>query len=529
MANKNLFKSLMSRLAPKADTVNEAGGLAYARSSKHALAQYAMTGCLNGTFYASAEMQLSKVLELAEDCDDLFLAALAVHAREKGYMKDLPALLVAILSSRDPVLFQLTFDRVIDNGKMLRNFVQIMRSGVTGRKSLGSGPKRAVLRFLSKRSDAQVFADSVGNDPSMADVIKMVHPVPETASRRSLYGYMIGRPHDLEALPQLVKDFEAFKRSVKDGKAGKAPAVPFRMLTGLDIPDRVWKDIARDAKWHATRMNLNSFARHGVFEDRELVKAIAKRLADPKLVERAKAFPYQLLAAYSNAGEQVPREVKNALHDAMEVAVENVPKLEGRVWVLPDISGSMHSPVTGYRQGSTSKVRCIDVAALVTAAILRRNPEAEVLPFHDRVVPKHGLVARDSVLTNAQRLARLPSGGTDCSAPLEWLNAQRQDVDLVVFVSDNQSWIDENRTWNGGSAVMRQWERLKNRNRAAKMVCIDVQPYGTQQAPDRKDILNVGGFSDAVFELLGHFDRGEVASGHWVAVIESMAETLKTA
>ena len=27
------------------------------------------------------------------------------------------------------------------------------------------------------------------------------------------------------------------------------------------------------------------------------------------------------------------------------------------------------------------------------------------------------------------------------------------------------------------------------------MVCIDIQPYGSTQAPDRDDILNVGGFS----------------------------------
>jgi len=29
----------------------------------------------------------------------------------------------------------------------------------------------------------------------------------------------------------------------------------------------------------------------------------------------------------------------------------------------------------------------------------------------------------------------------------------------------------------------------------------DLQPYTTTQAPDRSDILNVGGFSDAVFNV----------------------------
>jgi 60 kDa SS-A/Ro ribonucleoprotein len=38
-----------------------------------------------------------------------------------------------------------------------------------------------------------------------------------------------------------------------------------------------------------------------------------------------------------------------------------------------------------------------------------------------------------------------------------------------------------------------------------RLVCIDLQPYGTTQAPDRSDILDVGGFSDAVFTVVASF------------------------
>ena len=38
-----------------------------------------------------------------------------------------------------------------------------------------------------------------------------------------------------------------------------------------------------------------------------------------------------------------------------------------------------------------------------------------------------------------------------------------------------------------------------------KLVCIDVQPYTTTQAPERSDVLNVGGFSDAVFHVVASF------------------------
>lgn len=44
--------------------------------------------------------------------------------------------------------FAQAFSRVVDNGKMLRIFVQIMRSGAVGRKSLRTRPKRMVRHWL---------------------------------------------------------------------------------------------------------------------------------------------------------------------------------------------------------------------------------------------------------------------------------------------------------------------------------------------------------------------------------------------
>jgi 60 kDa SS-A/Ro ribonucleoprotein len=53
------------------------------------------------------------------------------------------------------------------------------------------------------------------------------------------------------------------------------------------------------------------------------------------------------------------------------------------------------------------------------------------------------------------------------------------------------------------------------------MVCIDMQPYGTVQVKERRDILNVGGFSDQVFELIAEFANGNLNADHWVGVIEN--------
>ncbi len=519
MANKNLFQTVKGMFTPKVDTVNEAGGTAYRLTPKAALAQYAATGCFSQTFYADASEQLDKVLELTKELDAEFIAKVAIYAREKGFMKDMPALLVAVLSTKDKALFEKTFPRVIDNGKMLRNFVQIMRSGAVGRKSLGSLPKRLVREWFETRRADAIFKQSVGQSPSFADVLKMVHPKPKDAEKEALYGYFIGREIDADKLPEIVKSFERFKA----GDTLEVPNVPFQMLTALPISTKEWTAIARNAAWQMTRMNLNTFQRHGVFADREMVELIANRLRDREAILKARVFPYQLLSAYSAASnnQSIPREITEALQDAMEIAIENVPEIKGKVYVFPDVSGSMSSAVTGFRQGATSTVRCIDVAALVAASILRKNPTAEIIPFEQTVV-EVALNPRDSVMTNAAKLAAVGGGGTNCSAPLVSLNGKRAAGDLIIYVSDNESWMDSRPPHNRGTATMAAWNEFKSRNRDAKLVCIDIQPYAHTQAQERADILNVGGFSDQVFSLIHEFAGGTLNVEHWVGVIEEV-------
>lgn len=525
MANKSLFQTLRGALVPATTVRNDAGAPAYELSPKATLARLAATGCLSRTYYASAETQLDRVLELAQQVDTDFLAQTALYARNKGFMKDMPALLCAVLATRDLDRLTEIFPQVIDNGKMLRNFVQILRSGVTGRKSLGSAPKRLVRQWLERASERQLIQAAIGNDPSLADIVKMVHPRPADATRQAFYAWLIGKPWDASALPETLRAFEAWKIS----REGKVPDVPFQMLTAQDLGEKEWTAIANNASWQTTRMNLNTFARHGVFRDAALAARLATRLADPEQIRRARVFPYQLLVAYLNAGADVPLVLRDALQDAMESAISNVPEIAGNVVICPDVSGSMQSPVTGYRKGASSKVSCLDVAALVAAAFLRKNSCARVLPFEIDVV-EISLNARDSVMTNATKLASIGGGGTKCSAPLKWLLRDKTTaIDLVIFISDNESWADPRA--NRGTTMMAKWEEIRIRNPKAKLVCIDLVPNTTTQTPDRKDILNIGGFSDSVFELIAEFASGADGTDHWIREINNQPLTrrLKTA
>jgi 60 kDa SS-A/Ro ribonucleoprotein len=164
-------------------------------------------------------------------------------------------------------------------------------------------------------------------------------------------------------------------------------------------------------------------------------------------------------------------------------------------------------------------MRCIDVAALFAAAILRRNPDSVVIPF-DTSAYDAKIDPNDSILSIAERLAKYGGGGTDCSLPLVAANQKhaKRKFAGIVLVSDNESWVGTGR--HGSTGVMTAWKAfVANQRKLAtqllptalaavsspKLINIDLQPYQTVQACEQADILNIGGFSDSVFNVISAF------------------------
>lgn len=542
--NKSIFSSV-SNAVPQVDTVNAAGGIAYSMSDKAALANLVCTGTFRNTFYATGESQLDKVLELTKGLPTDFIAKTAIYAREKAYMKDSPALLCAVLAVRDVPTLKKIFSKVLDNGRMLKNFVQVIRSGKVGRKSFGTSIKKLIQNWIVNRKDYQLFKDSVGNDPSLADVIKLVHPTPKNKSQELLFGYICGnvnitvdvansriqkvvrnyRKEEIELnkmdIPEIVAEYEIFKaKSIAGVATGKAPDVPFQMLSSFNMGTKEWTEMAKNGGWMFTRMNLNNFNKYGVFNDSKVTDIIVNRLSSKDEVTKAKAFPYQLLTSYQNT-TAVPTQVRNSLQDAMEHAVDNIPDLSGKkVYVLVDTSGSMKSPVTGRQAGATSVTRCIDVAALVASAILRKCPNAVIVPFDTRV---HAcdLNGRDSIMTNATKLAQYGGGGTDIGQAMAHLNTIGAKGDLVLIISDNESFLDKR--YARGTATQNEFQKFKKRNPNAKLINMDITPNTTVQTSESNDVMFIGGFSDAVFEIIDAFANDRLAKDFFVNEIEKIS------
>lgn len=492
-------------------------------SDEQALVQASVTGCLNSTYYVKAEDHLDSVLALANKVSSEFLAKVSLYARERGHMKDMPAFLTAVLAHRDVELMTKIFPRVINDHKMVRNFIQIIRSGKVGRKSLGYRPKKLIQNWLMNLKGRNLLNATVGNDPAFSDIVKMVHPKPADDAMRSYFAWAIGKEHNVEHLPEDVRKFIQWTSSPTD----EIPEVDFRLLTASKLSDNMWKKIAEHASWQTVRQNLNTFERHVCFSDQKLVDQIANKLKDKEQIKKAKCFPYQLMATYLNISETIPSKIKDAIHDAMEFSVTNVPSYNGKTVVCPDVSGSMSSPITGHRRGSTSKMRCIDIAALVSACILRSNHDAMVIPFEQTIVDskKLDLEPRDTILTNAKKLSSIGGGGTNCSSPLVLLNQKNIVPDLVIYISDNESWVDSYDRYGyhrGDTSMMGEWSKIQKKNSHAKLVCIDITPNCSTQMTESQNRLLVGGFSDSVFDIINSFVSGDLDSSRLVKVIKNI-------
>ena len=208
----------------------------------------------------------------------------------------------------------------------------------------------------------------------------------------------------------------------------------------------------------------------------------------------------------------MPLKVQAALEDALEVSVSNVPKVAGPRGRLPRRVGVDGLAGDGLPQGRLvegarasmsrrwSRRRCCGQPLSPRAAVRAAGRAHRV-----QLDPSGG----SSV--NAAKLAAIGGGGTASRQPLALLNREKAAVDLVVIVSDNQSWVDARRPWRDrDDAGMGEAEAANpGASSSASTSPLTARPRMDQ----RRDILNVGGFSDAVFDTIARFRLRASAGG----------------
>ena len=265
-------------------------------------------------------------------------------------------------------------------------------------------------------------------------------------------------------------------------------------------------------------MNLATFERHGVFQDKTFVDKISEKLMSERDIVHSKAMPFGILSAFKKA-ENIDSKISHALNVAAEISLQNVPELKGKTVVAIDRSGSMTSLIN-YR----STIRVMDIAAVLVAALKKKNPDLEIILFNSSASmyePKD-----KTLLGISNELSRMANGGTDCGAAMMFIKQRYADKgmpDNIIMVSDNESWLGTTRNfWNTQTGTIEHLEEIRRINPNTRMINIDITPGSSSQTIPKEYVLNIGGFNDSVFNVISMFFESKGFSDFWVNQIKSI-------
>jgi 60 kDa SS-A/Ro ribonucleoprotein len=508
--NTKTFASARS----KPNSVNEAGAPAFKLKGKENLVMLAMNGFLNGTYYNSGDALVEKLQEAIQGVDPIFAAKTAVYAKQNGAIKDAPAYILAALSKGSAMeAVKKAFPRVITNGKMLRNYVQVIRSGKVGRVSLGSSPKKLVKRWIENRSDIQLLNDSIGNDPSLKDLILLSHPKFE-GSKNAVAKYILG----FDTAKSRIKILSELRRA-RNGKNADwslLAKLDFRHMDNIEtLPVEFWNEWLQNCSYHALRMNLNMLNRKGAFNDSSIVKIVANRLVDREEIIKANQFPFQYFSAFK-AADGIPVSIMKALQTAFEISMEtySVGEMPSKGSIYIDRSGSMNQPVTGYTGKKDSTVMCTQAAALF-GAMMARSVENPYVGTFNSSLNEVKYQTYSNPLTFADKLHN--GGATYTKLCFE--HALKHNPDFVYVISDNEAWVDERYDDNSNTLI----KQLIKQNPNIKIVLHNIVMGNHTVAPtNNRNVLNIAGFTPSVTEQITKFIQGENSAEKMISEIEAV-------
>ena len=465
---------------PVPDIQNRDGYPAYKRSLEEQYIQTLMTNTLGNTYYADKQELLQEANQVHDEMlekDPVFVAKALPYARKNGYMRLQPIFGLAKLSAVNPEeLFKQIFRDIILIPSDLQDFMTILEG--IGRGQGGRAIKTAISNWLNA-SLSEYWAikyNGRGRGFSLGDIVKTIHP--KSTEKSALYKYLVtgeveGDLPQIRAFEELKKttDPESQIRLVREGR------LPHEVVTGATkMTPELWNALVPDMPAFALLRHLNALDRAGVLDRNR--KIVTERLTNPEVLAKSKILPFRFLTAFY----QVEKAwVKDVLRQAVELTFRNLPEIPGKTAVFLDISGSM----------SGEYLRIGSVFAL---ALYKKTGGNGVFWTFDTEVydPKPSLY--DSILTQAEKIRAM--GGTDTGAPVRELTAQREKVDNIIIITDEQQ--------NTGSPFYRALKDYRNQiNPGTKAFIIDIAPYRSAMVPETdKNIWYIYGWSDQVLQFI---------------------------
>lgn len=347
-------------------------------------------------FYESGESVAARIRKLVAMCSAHEVAELAIEAREAQKLRHVPLLLLRELA-RDPSrvedgLIGRTLARVIQRADEPGEFLSMYWA--EGKRPIAAQVKKGLAHALRKFDEYQLAKYNRDAQVRLRDVIRLVHAKPRDQAQGALWGRLLrdelATPDTWEVALSGGADKKAtFERLLREKKLGHL----------------------------ALLRNLRNMHQAGV----------DSALVIPALLEGAaasRALPFRYLAT----ARAVPAWELH-LDAAMQIAMQELPRLPGKTVLLIDVSGSMKDKLS-----SKSDLSRLDAAKALAILLRGVSDDCRVFKFNNEaneVPPRTGMALADAIGT--------AKGGTHLGSAVRHVAVQVPEADRVVVMTDEQS------------------------------------------------------------------------------------------
>lgn len=482
----------------KNKVTNYEGGQAYRLSPEWQLYTAAVTSSLSDKFYEKADTRIETLRKLIVQCDPVFVAQLAVYARQKMNMRSIPLVLAVELAKvhgGDSTVNKMVsgiVQRADEITELLAYYQLANQRQDTKKLNRLSKQLQAGLQDAFNKFDEYQFAKyNRDTEVKLRDALFLVHPKAKDEVQQALFNKIVN--NELETPYTWETELSALGQT--KFASDKEKEIAFRMK---------WEELidSRKVGYMALMRNLRNILEAEVSQQH--IMKVCETLSNAEAVRRSKQLPFRFLSAYreiSKVKSAYAGRVLDALEMAVTVSAENIAGFgeDTKVLIAADVSGSMQKAIS-----PKSKILSYDIGLMLAMLLKSRCKNAITGMFGDKWkvinVPTKGILSNVDAFYRREGEVGYATNG---NLVIEDLLKSKRQVDKVIMFTDCQLWNN-----NNDKKIADLWNDYKKVSPKSKLYLFDLSGYGTTPLDiTREDVYLIAGWSDKVFDIIAAIDR----------------------
>ncbi len=544
------------KMAKQPTEKNFMGEMAFKMEDKEELISTVMTTFLQGEYYEKEATKIARIQELLKKVDPLFAAKLAIYARNEGNLRSVTHFIAAEIAKyvSGSEWGKRFYNRIVvrpdDMSEIVSAYAHINGMSQNDISKIPNAMKGGFKTALERLDAYQLDKYKMKNrSVSMIDLIRLFHPKGNQKNAEAFKRLVNG-----ESLEGLYETKILEKEMTKAGQLTKGATEDEKK----EAKHEAISEILDNVKGMPI-MNLIRNLRNIILYAPDKVEDACAQLRIKDKILKSRLLPFRFATAYAEVEKMIwgksntdtaiafesdkakdeltkaqfdnlKRSVLDALEDAIQYSVENIPELEGNVAILVDHSGSCRgdaggsSAVSAFSQTSTAMI-----GNLFGSMMAYRQKNVYVGLFGDTLIDVP--MDRNMKMLDFNKMSfnkgAYCGGGTETGI-YDFMRKcidEKKKVDNVVVFSDCQIGSGERgfTPWYGmkgsdsGQHFHELFKEFKKLNPMCNWIVVNLRQSGGTSVFDKSmRILNISGWSDKIFDVIKSQCRG------WDAVIKEI-------